>query len=60
MNTTRSQSQAQAQAMSTSQAGEANHESDSPQNTSSQASIGGTPSQGSHKSTKSQESPLSP
>ena len=60
MTSTRSQSQAQAQAMSTSQAAEATHESDSPQNTSSQASIGSTPSQGSHKSTKSQESPLSP
>ena len=60
MTTTRSQSQAQSQAMSTSQAAEATHESDSPQNTSSQASIGSTPSQGSHKSTKSQESPLSP
>ena len=60
MTTTRSQSQAQAQAMSTSQAAEATHESDSPQNTSSQASIGSTPSQGIQKSTKSQESPLSP
>ena len=40
MTTTRSQSQAQAQAMSTSQAAEATHESDSPQNTSSQASLG--------------------
>ena len=59
MTTTRSQSQAQAQSMSTSQAAEATHESDSPQNTPSQASIGSTPSQGSHKSTKSQESPLS-
>ena len=60
MTTTRSQSQAQAQAMSTSQAAEATHESDTPQNTSSQASIGSTPSQGTHKSTKSQESPLFP
>ena len=60
MTTTRSQSQAQAQAMSTSQAVEATHESDFPQNTSSQATIGCTPSQGSHKSTKSQESPLYP
>ena len=51
MTTTRSQSQAQAQAMSTSQAAEATHESDTPQNTSSQKSIG---------STKSQESPLYP
>ena len=49
MTTTRSQSQAQVQAMSTSQAAEATHVSDSPQNTSSQASIGSTPSQGSHK-----------
>ena len=60
MTTTRSQFQAQAQAMSTSQAAEATHESDSPQNMSSLASIGSTPSKGSHKSTKSQESPLSP
>ena len=60
MTTTRSQSQAQAQAMSTSQAAEATDESDTPQNTSSQVSIGSTPSQGTHKSTKSQESPLSP
>ena len=60
MTTTRSQSQAQAQSMSTSQAAEATHESDSPQNISSQASIGSTPSQGSHKSTNFQESPLSP
>ena len=60
MITTRSQSQAQAQAMSTSPAVEATHVSDSPHNTSSQASIGGTPSQGSHKSTKSQvKSPIS-
>ena len=60
MTTTRSQSQAQAQAMSTSQVAEATHESDSPQNTSSQASIGCTPSKGSHKSTTSQGSSLSP
>ena len=60
MTTTRSQSQAQAQAMSTSQATEATHESDTPQNTSSQANIGSTTSQGTHKSTKAQESPLSP
>ena len=60
MTTTRSQSQAQAQVMSTPQAAEATQESDSPNSTSSQASIGSTPSQGSHYSTKSQESPLSP
>ena len=42
MATTRSQSQAQAQSMSTSQGAEATHESDSPQSTSSQASIGNT------------------
>ena len=60
MTTTRSQSQAQAPAMSTPQAAEATQESDSPNSTSSQASIGSTPPQGSHNSTKSQESPLSP
>ena len=46
--------------MSTSQAAEVTHESDIPQNTSSQKKVGRTPSKGSHKSTKSQESPLSP
>ena len=46
MTTTRSQSQAQAQAMSTSQAAEATHELDNRQNTSSQASIGSTSTQG--------------
>ena len=60
MTTTRSQSQAQAQAMSTPQAAEATQESDSPKSTSSQASIGSMPSQGSPNSTKTQESPLSP
>ena len=60
MTTTRSQSQAQAHAMSTPQAAEATQESDSPKHTSSQASIGSTPSQGCPNSTKSQESPLSP
>ena len=60
MTTTKSQSQAQAQSMSTSQAAEATHESDSLQNTSSQASIGSTPSQAIHKSTNHQESPISP
>ena len=60
MTTTWSQSQAQAQAMSTPQAPEATQESDSPPNTSSQASISGKPSQASHNSPKSPESPLSP
>ena len=46
--------------MSTPQAAEATQESDSPKSTSSQANIGSTLSQGSHHSTKSQVSPLSP
>ena len=60
MTTTRSQSQSQAQAMSTSQAAEATQGSDSPKRTSSQESIGCTPSKGSPESTQSQACLLSP
>ena len=60
MTTPRSQFQAQSQAMSTPQDAEATQESHSPKGTSSQESIGSTPSQGNPDSTKSQECPLSP